>query len=331
MKLSILELVTISSGSSLSESIDHTVEVAQHVEKLGYERVWFAEHHNMQHIASSAPQILIGHIAGKTGKIRVGAGGIMLPNHTPLLVSEQFGTLEALYPGRIDLGLGRAPGTDQNTAVAIRKNNLHRAGSFEADVRELQAYFETGDIMNGVHAFPGEGQNVPLWILGSSTDSAYLAAKLGLPYCFASHFAPAQLESAILIYRHNFVPSTYLDSPYVMAGINLFAAETNEEAEFFATSMYKMFLAGLINSKGPLESPGAMPDIYSSPQIRHTIEQMLLHTYCGTKETIAKEVSIFSAKFKVDELMINSPFFDHQARMKSFSIIREALHDQNQE
>lgn len=325
IKLSVLESAMVSRGKSSAEGINASLEVARHVEKLGFERIWFAEHHNVEYIASSAPQILITYVAGNTNKIRVGSGGIMLPNHTPLLVAEQFGTLDVLFPNRIDLGLGRAPGTDQATAMALRKNNFSRVNSFEADVQELRGFFDKNRKVDDVHAFPGEGQNIPLWILGSSTDSAYLAAKLGLPYSFASHFAPSQFEAAINIYRANFIPSKQLEKPYVMAGINVVAADSDDEAAYLMTTMYQLFLNILTNRKGPLEPPGTLTPAFYSPEIKHHIEQMLIHSFVGNKEKIARELSIFISKYKVDELMLVSTIYDHQTKLKSFSIVHDAI------
>src|SRR5690606_4996733 len=224
LKLSALDLSVVIDGGNAASAIARTVEVARLVEQLGFERIWLAEHHNMEYIASSATSILIGHVADKTERIRVGSGGIMLPNHAPLAIAEQFGTLETLYPGRIDLGLGRAPGTDQLTAMALRRNNLNTAYNFPSDVKELQLYFGHDNTDGRVRAFPGEGLEIPIWILGSSTDSAYLAAEMGLPYAFAAHFAPAQFRTAISIYRQHFKPSAQLSEPYVLACVNVIAA-----------------------------------------------------------------------------------------------------------
>ncbi len=230
ISLSVLDLAVVSEGDSVSDAIKRTVEVARHTEKLGYKRIWLAEHHNMEHIASSATAVLIGHVAGLTeGKIRVGSGGIMLPNHSPLVIAEQFGTLASIYPNRIDLGLGRAPGTDQLTAAALRRNNANYQYDFQAEIEQLQTYFSTENKHAKVRAFPGEGINVPIWILGSSTDSAYLAAQMGLPYAFAAHFAPAQFKMAIDIYRKNFKPSKNLEKPYVLACVNVIAADTDQK------------------------------------------------------------------------------------------------------
>src|SRR5690606_571144 len=255
IKLSALDLATVCKGQSAQQAVGRSVEGAQYNEQLGYERSWLAEHHNMEHIASSATAVLIGHIAEKTNRIRVGSGGIMLPNQAPLVVAEQFGTLETLYPGRIDLGLGRAPGTDQVTAMALRRNNLNTAFYFKDDVLALQQYFENDNPMEKVRAFPGEGLDIPIYILGSSTDSAHLAAELGLPYSFAAHFAPAMLAQASEIYRAEFKPSKYLQEPYFMTCINIVGAETTEEADFLSTSLFNMFAGILTNHRRPLSPP----------------------------------------------------------------------------
>ena len=272
--LSILELAVVSQGENAADAIERSVKIARHVEKLGYKRVWLAEHHNMEHIASSATSVLIGHLAGKTSTIRVGSGGIMLPNHAPLVIAEQFGTLETLYPGRIDLGLGRAPGTDQLTAMALRRNNMATAYDFPEDIKSLQTFFSASNRNSKVRAFPGEGLDIPIWILGSSTDSAYLAAKMGLPYAFAAHFAPAQFRTAIEIYRSNFQPSAQLDKPYVLACVNIFGAETDDEAEFLVTSLYRMFLGIVTNERVPLQPPGNLPSTFYLPEVQDMLQRM---------------------------------------------------------
>jgi luciferase family oxidoreductase group 1 len=245
--LSVLDLATVLEGQTPADAFHNSLRLAQHVEKLGYKRFWMAEHHSMISVASSATAVLLGYIAGGTKTIRVGSGGVMLPNHAPLVVAEQFGTLESLYPGRIDLGLGRAPGTDQITARALRRDHVAAAHEFPEQIQELQHYL-SADNTGPVRAVPGEGLDIPIWILGSSTDSAYLAAAMGLPYAFASHFAPAQLHTALKIYRQQFKPSEYLDKPYTMACVNVIAADTDAEANRLATSFYQMFL-GVIRGK----------------------------------------------------------------------------------
>lgn len=323
---SVLELAIVSEGSNARDAINNTVKVAQHTEALGYKRIWLAEHHNMEHIASSATAVLIGHIAGHTkGDIRVGSGGIMLPNHSPLAVAEQFGTLASIYPDRIDLGLGRAPGTDQLTASALRRNNAHVQYDFESEILQLQTYFNTANKQSKVRAFPGEGVEVPLWILGSSTDSAYLAAKLGLPYAFAAHFAPRRLMAAIDIYRQNFQPSEHLSSPYVSACVNVIGADTNEEAELLSTSLYKMFFGLITNMRSPLQPPSPLPNVFKNPEVQHALHEMTAYTFTGDKDRLSEKLSAFIDATDVNELMITSHIFDITAKLKSFSIVGDVM------
>lgn len=326
LPLSVLELATVIEGGNAATAIAGTVEVAQHAEKLGFERIWLAEHHNMEHIASSATAVLIGHVASHTQRIRVGSGGVMLPNHSPLVIAEQFGTLETLYPGRVDLGLGRAPGTDQVTAMALRRGNMQTAYNFPSDIQELQRYFSNTDPQAKVRAFPGEGLAIPLWVLGSSTDSAHLAAKLGLPYAFAMHFAPTQFEAARQIYKQNFQPSQQLDKPYFIACVNVMAADTDEEAEWLATSLYKMFLGLLTNTRGPLSPPGPMPSFFYNPEVQQAVQNMISGTFTGNPHSLREKLSVFVAKHGIDELMVTSHIFDQKAKLRSFSLLKEALH-----
>ncbi len=324
--ISVLELAIVTENSNASVAINNTVKVARHAESLGYKRIWLAEHHNMEHIASSATAVLIGHVAGLTeGRIRVGSGGIMLPNHSPLVIAEQFGTLASIYPGRIDLGLGRAPGTDQLTASALRRNNPLLQYDFQTDILQLQAYFSVANKGAKVRAFPGEGLEVPLWILGSSTDSAYLAAQLGLPYAFAAHFAPQQFKTAINIYRKNFRPSEYLSAPYVQSCINVMAAETDEEAEFLATSLYRLFMGIVTNTRSPLQAPAPLPAIFNTPQLQQALHSMTAYTFTGSKQTLQEKLSAFIDETGIDELMIASHIYDIDAKLQSFSIVAEAL------
>ena len=320
-----MELAIVREGGNARTAIEGTVAVAQQAESLGYTRIWMAEHHNMEHIASSATSVLLGHVAEKTQHIRVGSGGIMLPNHAPLVIAEQFGTLETLYPGRIDLGLGRAPGTDQLTAMALRRHNMSTANNFPSDVVALQTYFNSANREAKVRAFPGEGLSLPIWILGSSTDSAYLAAQMGLPYAFAAHFAPAQFRAAIDIYRRNFLPSPQLDQPYVMACVNVMAADTDAEAEFLATSLYRMFLGLVLNQRGPLQPPGALPASYKVPEVYQMVHNMTACTFTGSKETLREKLSMFVAETGIDELMATSPIYDPAAKLGSFAILKEAM------
>jgi luciferase family oxidoreductase group 1 len=323
--ISVLELAIVTEGGNAATAIAGTVEVAKRAESLGYTRIWMAEHHNMEHIASSATSILIGHVAGKTNHIRVGSGGIMLPNHTPLVIAEQFGTLETIYNGRIDLGLGRAPGTDQATAAALRRNNMNLAYNFPGDIRELQTYFSTRNSSSRVRAFPAEGLSLPIWILGSSTDSAHLAAQMGLPYVFAAHFAPAQFRQAINIYRKEFRPSQQLDKPYVLACVNVMAADTDEEAEFLSTSLYRMFLGILTNTRSPLQPPAPLGPEFHTPEVKHAVDSMTSCTFTGNEESLREKLSVFIAETGINELMITSHIYDPIAKLKSLSILKDAM------
>ncbi len=325
IKLSALELATICKNSNASEAIQRAVKGAQHIENLGYHRIWLAEHHNMPHIASSATAVLIGHIAGKTSKIRVGSGGIMLPNHTPLVVAEQFGTLESMYPNRIDLGLGRAPGTDQITAMALRRNNLNTSFYFKDDILELQRYLDENNVDAKVRAFPGEGLDIPIYILGSSTDSAYLAAELGLPYAFAAHFAPAMLEQASEIYHSHFKPSPTIAAPYFIICVNIVAAKSVDEAQFLSTSLFNMFAGILTNLRKPLSPPTEKPIYDGIREIEEAVDRMVSCTFIGTESTIRSEVSAFAKKHKANEIMTTNYIFDEAKRLESFDIIASAL------
>ncbi|MFC3198039.1 LLM class flavin-dependent oxidoreductase [Parapedobacter deserti] len=325
VKLSALDLSVVIEGGDAATAIARTVDVAQYIEQLGYKRLWLAEHHNMEYIASSATSVLIGHVAGKTTHIRVGSGGVMLPNHAPLAIAEQFGTLETLYPGRIDLGLGRAPGTDQLTAMALRRNNPNTAYHFSSDIRELQTYFSNDNSGGRVRAFPGEGLNIPFWILGSSTDSAFLAAEMGLPYAFAAHFAPAQFRTAIALYKQHFKPSPQLDKPYVLACVNVIAADTDEEAHVLATSMYRMFLGIVTNTRRPLSPPVPSMDPYWSPEVEAAVRQMTACTFIGSDKTLAAQLSRFIEETGINELMTTSNIYDQGARLKSYRILKEVL------
>lgn len=320
----------ITKDGNAATAIKRTVELAQKAEELGYERVWLAEHHNMEFIASSATSVLIGHIASKTKSIRVGSGGIMLPNHSPLAIAEQFGTLETLYPNRIDLGLGRAPGTDQQTAMALRRGDLNTAYHFPADVVALQKYFSETNKSASVRAFPGEGLDIPIWILGSSTDSAYLAAEMGLPYAFASHFAPKQFKIAVQIYRNNFQPSHYLNKPYVLACVNGIAADTNEEAELLSMSLYQMFSGILTNARKPLSPP--IPNLLESwPQeLLDAVLPMTACTFVGDKTTLIEKFNGFIEEHGVDEFMITGTIFDNEKRLNSYKILSDVFNEINQ-
>lgn len=319
--LSILELATITEGHGPSDAFKNSLDLARKAEGWGYKRFWLAEHHNMESIASSATSVLIGYIAGGTSTIRVGSGGIMLPNHAPLVVAEQFGTLESLYPGRIDLGLGRAPGTDQVTARALRRERVETVQDFPNDVQELLTYFSSENKRGRVRAIPGEGLEIPLWILGSSLFSADLAAKMGLPYAFASHFAPTQFEQAIKLYRTNFQPSEYLNEPYVMACVNVIAADAQKEAERIATSFYQ-FAAGIIRgTRNPLGRPVDSMDGLWTEYEAAAVQQMMSFTFVGEVETLEKDMGGFLSRFQIDELMAVAHIYDHTARLRSFEIL----------
>lgn len=318
-RFSVLDLSPIAEGSNAAQSFRNTLDLAQHTEQWGFNRYWLAEHHGMPGIASAATSVLIGHVAAGTTTIRVGAGGIMLPNHSPLVIAEQFGTLESLFPGRIDLGLGRAPGSDQVTAHALRRNLASDADAFPQDVMELMDYF-SNDPKGLVKAVPGTGLNVPIWILGSSLYGAQLAAAMGLPYAFASHFAPAQMMQAIEIYRETFRPSQYLTKPYVMLGFNVFAADTDEEAHLLASSMQQAFIN--LRSGHPSTLPPPIADYWN--QIggaeRALLNQILSCSAIGAEEKILDEIKAFIAKTKADELMITSQIYAHAARLRSYEI-----------
>lgn len=327
--LSILELAIVSKGSDTAQTLQKTKEIAQAADDLGYNRFWLAEHHNMAHVASTATVVLIGFIAGQTQKIRVGSGGIMLPNHSPLIIAEQFGTLETLYPNRIDLGLGRAPGTDSLTAQAIRKDFYEESQQFPKNVSALQTYFSKENSTALVRAFPAEGLNVPIWILGSSMDSALLAASYGLPYAFAGHFAPKLMVQAFEFYRKNFKPSDYLLEPKTMACVNLIAADTDEEAEVLATSLYQMFLNLIRNDRQALQPPVATLDGVMNEAERFHVDQMTACTFMGGKELLRIELKKFIDFTQIDELMITSPIYNHADKLKSLKIGMEVMADIN--
>ncbi|MES2761497.1 MAG: LLM class flavin-dependent oxidoreductase [Bacteroidota bacterium] len=317
---SVLDLAMVIDGNSIADSFTNSVDLARHTEKWGYKRFWLAEHHNMESVASSATVVLIGHIASKTTTIRVGSGGIMLPNHAPLVVAEQFGTLETLYPGRIDLGLGRAPGTDQITANALRRDQ-NAVMAFPENIKELQTYFSASNKTSRVRAIPGEGLDIPIWILGSSIDSAYVAAAAGLPYAFASHFAPAQLLQALAIYRQHFKPSPQLQKPYVIACVSSIAADTNEEAEKLATSFKKLYLGIITGKREKLKPPVELSDFYLDPLEDQALQQMIKYSFVGGPEKVKLEMQQFLDKTQVDELMITCAVYEHSARLRSYEII----------
>ena len=318
--LSVLDLVPVQQGATPGDALRNSLALAQHAEALGYARYWVAEHHNMTGIASAATSVVIGFLAQGTSKIRVGSGGIMLPNHSPLVIAEQFGTLASLYPGRIDCGLGRAPGTDQTTARAMRRD-ARAAESFPEDVQELQALFEPVRPGQAVQAFPGAGLEVPLWILGSSTYGAQLAAALGLPYAFASHFAPDALTQAMELYRHLFKPSAQLQQPYSMAGVNVVVADTDAEARRLFTTHQQSFANLRRGRPGPQQPPIDDIDSYWSPAEKQMADSMLACSIIGSPETVRHGLERFAAYSGADELMVVSAIFDPAARKKSYSLL----------
>jgi luciferase family oxidoreductase group 1 len=322
--LSVLDLSPIVQGGDAGQSLRNSLDLARHAERLGYERFWMAEHHNMPGIASAATAVALAFVGAGTSTIRIGAGGIMLPNHAPLIVAEQFGTLASLYPGRIDLGLGRAPGTDQLTARALRRHLSGGADTFPQDVVELMRYFEPAQPGQAVRAVPGAGLEVAVWILGSSTFGAQLAAILGLPYAFASHFAPADMESALAIYRERFEPSARLAQPHVMLGVNVVAAETDAEARRLFTSLQQAFVAMRTGHPGPLPPP--VDDMASllDPSSLAMLDHTLAHAIVGSPQTVRSKLEVFISRTGANELMITSSIFDHAARLRSFEIAMEA-------
>lgn len=323
--ISILELAIITQDSDAKQTFEKTKALAQLADNLGYKRFWLAEHHNMAHVASTATVVLIGYIASQTKTIRVGSGGIMLPNHAPLIVAEQFGTLEILYPNRIDLGLGRAPGTDGLTAQAIRKDFYEQSQRFPQNVATLQDFFSADNAAANVRAFPAEGTNVPIWILGSSMDSAALAAANGLPYAFAGHFAPKQMYQAFQFYRDNFEPSKYLDKPKTMACVNAVVADTDEEAEILSTSLTMMFLNLIRNDRKPLQPPVNSLDGIMSEEEHFHVKQMTACSFIGSKSKVEAELRQFIDYTKVDELMMTSPLYDHDLKLKSVQLMKEVI------
>jgi luciferase family oxidoreductase group 1 len=326
---SVLDLSPIPAGSEASDALHNTLDLARHAEEWGYKRYWLAEHHNMPGIASAATSVVIGYVAGGTSTIRVGSGGIMLPNHAPLVIAEQFGTLESLYPGRIDLGLGRAPGTDQITANALRRD-LRSADTFPQDVQDLLRYF--GDPAPGqrVHAVPGEGLKVPIWLLGSSLFSAQLAAALGVPFAFASHFAPDLMTQALEIYREEFRSSQRLAEPYAMLGVNVVAADTDEEARYLFTSQQQQFTNLRRGTPTKLPPPIQNMDEKWTPAERHNAEHQLQNAIVGSPNTVSAGLQSFIKRTDANELMIVAHIYDHTARLRSFEIVSDIHRDSNQ-
>ena len=323
--LSVLDLAPIVEGGDAHTAFRNARALAAHAERLDYNRFWMAEHHSMPGIASAATAVALGYVAEGTSRIRIGAGGIMLPNHSPLQVAEQFGTLESLYPGRIDLGLGRAPGTDQAAAYALRRNLASDPNQFPRDVVELMNYFKPAEAGQKVRAIPGEGLNIPVWILGSSLFGAQLAAMLGLPYAFASHFAPQQMMEAIQVYRSTFQPSEQLDRPYVMLGFNAFAADSDEEGALLATSVQQAVVALRTGQPTPLKPPVRNFAETLPPGHRPMLDSFLACSAIGSPESVRSAIHAFVERTGADELMITSQIFDHEARLRSYEIVAEVV------
>ena len=320
---SILDLAPIPEGGTAADALHNSLRLAQKAEALEFRRFWLAEHHGMAGIASAATAVVIGYVAGGTRTIRVGSGGIMLPNHAPLVVAEQFGTLASLYPDRIDLGLGRAPGTDQLTARALRRDLMMRAEEFGHDIQELQQYFAPALPGQRIRAVPGEGLNVPIWLLGSSLYGAQLAALLGLPYAFASHFAPDEMMRALEVYRAGFRGSAQLDRPYAMLTVNVFAADTDEEARYHFTSLQQAFLSLRRGRPGKVPAPIDAMDSFWTPEEKAGVAHALMYSFVGSAATIEPALRAFLAKTQPDELMVAGHFHDHAARLRSLEIAAE--------
>ncbi|POB13521.1 LLM class flavin-dependent oxidoreductase [Halobacteriovorax sp. DA5] len=321
-KLSILDLVFVNEGQHVKDAFDNSVRSAQAAEEYGYNRIWVAEHHNMPAIASAATSVVIGLLASQTKTIRIGAGGIMLPNHSPLVIAEQFGTLEALYPGRIDLGLGRAPGTDQMTVQALR-TTAQSSNNFPQDIVELQRLLSMESANDPIVATPGLGSQVPLWILGSSTFGAQLAAHLGLPYAFASHFAPDAIQEALSLYHAGFEPSAQQDKPYVMLGVNIIIADTDEEAQFLSTSQKQSFANLRRGLKKKFQAPIEDMDTYWDMHEKMMAQHMLHFSFVGSKETVKRGLDQFIERYRPDELMVVTSIFDNEKKIKSLKLLSE--------
>ncbi|NQX68034.1 LLM class flavin-dependent oxidoreductase [Paenibacillus alba] len=327
--ISILDLAPVIVGGTPRDSFKRSLDLAQHAEKWGYHRYWLAEHHNMPGIASSATSLIISHVASGTEKIRVGSGGIMLPNHAPLVIAEQFGTLESLYPGRIDLGLGRAPGSDQPAMRALRRGLGSDGNDFPEMLSELRGYLDPSreTAVPGVRAIPGEGLNIPIWLLGSSGFSAQLAGQLGLPFAFASHFAPGYLLTALELYRGGFRPSEALEKPYAMVGINIIAADTDEEANKLATSQLQQFLNIIRGRTGLLNPPVDNMEALWTAQEKTYVQQQLSYSIVGSKETIRQKLKQVQQETKADEWIVAAQIYDHEARLKSYQIVAEIMQE----
>src|SRR5690554_67355 len=328
---SILELALVPQGSTIKQTLNNSLAVAQKAESYNYKRYWFAEHHNSGNIGSSAPSVLIGYVADNTEKIRVGSGGVMLPNHSPLIVAEQFGTLAHLYPNRIDLGLGRAPGTDRQTAQAIRSDFMQAAQAFPQEIEKIQQYLSVENQYSPVRASIAEGTDVELYILGSSTDSAHLAAKKGLPYAFASHFASTHLFNALKIYHEEFEPSEFLKQPYTMAGINVFVADTDEGAQRLFTTLIKMFMGVLTGTPNALQPPTELTEELRDMMAHPSLQQMLKYSFVGSKQTVKTQIQAFLEETQVDELIVVSPTYAIGDRIRSVKLFGEIMVEINEE
>lgn len=326
---SILDLALVSKDHSLKQTYTHVLDLAQHAETFGYTRYWLAEHHNSPNIGSSATSVLMGYVAAGTNTLRIGSGGIMLPNHSPLIIAEQFGTLASLYPNRIDLGLGRAPGTDRETAQAIRSDFMEAAHSFPEEVAKIQQYFSTENASSKVRATVAEGVEVPIYILGSSTDSAHLAAKKGLPYAFASHFATTHLWNALAIYRKEFKPSNHLKKPYVMAGVNIIVADTDEAAQRLSTSLIRMIVGIFTGKRDYVQPPTAMTNALQEVLQNPQVHQMLKYSFIGSKATVKAQVKAFMEQTKADELIAVTNIYDGKDRIRSFELFAEIMKELN--
>lgn len=328
---SILDLAIVSQGNSLKDTFTNARQLAQNAERFGYTRYWLAEHHNAANIGSSATSILIGYVAEGTKTIKIGSGGIMLPNHSPLIIAEQFGTLGSLYPNRIDLGLGRAPGTDRETAQAIRSDFMMAAHSFPNELKKIQQYFSAENKTSKIRATVAEGVDVPLYILGSSTDSAHLAAQKGLPYAFASHFASAHLVEAIKIYREEFQPSEVLQKPYVMAGVNIIIAETDAQAERMSTSLLRMIIGIFTGNREAIQPPMEMTAELKETSQHPAVQQMLKYSFVGSKATVKSKVKDFLELTQADELIAVTHMFDANNRIRSYELFSEVMKEINSE
>ena len=320
-QFSILDLVPVRENKSILSSLHHALALAQHAEKLGYKRLWLAEHHNMSGIASSATAVLLSYLLANTRTLKVGSGGIMLPNHAPLIVAEQFGTLATLYPNRIELGLGRAPGTDQNTMRALRRGRQETEDQFPQDVLEILQYFKDPLPQQRIVATPGQSTHVPVWLLGSSLFSAQLAAKLGLPYSFASHFAPRMLDQAIKLYRENFEPSEYLDRPYVSMGVPTVIAQTDEEAQYLATSPYQRIISMFRNQRGKLKPPIENIDEIWSPAEKMSVDSFYAMAQIGSPETVKAGLENLLENYNVDEFIFTCDIYDTDKRLENFELL----------